>query len=80
MEFVKRIKNEFIVFMFFPAITMMFSTFLGAHLYNAFLLATTMIIAFLMYQVIRWAFFDNKNRLGKGATGMWRRSYEKNFD
>ena len=75
MKLLERMKDETIVFLLFPLFVLVTGSIMGANFYNSIMVVAALMIAFLMYLVIRWVFFDRTNKLGKTAYGMWRRSY-----
>ena len=75
MKLMKRLKNELLVLALFPALIVVFANTMGASLYDTVLIWVAITVAFLMYIVIRWAFFDTKERYGKRGDGMWPKSY-----
>lgn len=79
MRFVDRIKTEVAVFLFFPGTIGMTMSIMGVAVHHVFLTVVAVTVGFLMYVVIRWAFFDGKERLGQTSNGMWRRSYDEAF-
>ena len=68
-------KDETIIFLLFPLFVLVTGSIMGANIYNSVMVVAALMVAFLMYAVIRWAFFDKTSGLGKTAHGMWRRSY-----
>jgi hypothetical protein len=75
MKLLERMKDETIVFLLFPLFVLVTGSIMGANLYNSVMVVAALTVAFFMYVVIRWAFFDKTSGLGKTAHGMWRRSY-----
>ena len=75
MKLLERMKDETIIFLLFPLFVLMTGSIMGANLYNSVMVVAALMVAFLIYIVIRWAFFDKTSGLGKTAHGMWRRSY-----